>query len=64
VAFGIGLFYIVILLLRLLYRFVYISISGLFVGRGRPKGKKEFKPSNRAKKDVVMDDEAPPFLFR
>jgi hypothetical protein len=49
---------------RLLYRFVYISVSGLFVGRGRPKVKRDFKPPNRAKKDVIMDDDAPPFLFR
>jgi hypothetical protein len=54
VAFGMGL----------LYRFVYISVSGLFVGRGRPKVKRDFKPPNRAKKDVIMDDDAPPFLFR
>jgi hypothetical protein len=46
------------------YRFVYISVSGLFVGRGRPKVKRDFKPPNRAKKDVIMDDDAPPFLFR
>ena len=64
VAFGMGLFYIVLLILRLLYRVVYITLSGLFAGRGRPKVKKDFKAPNRAKKHVSMDDDAPPFVFR
>ena len=64
VALGMGLFYVVLLLLRLSYRFIYISVSGLFTGRGRPKVKKDFKPPNRTQKDVIMDDDAPPFLFR
>ncbi len=64
VAFGMGLFYVALMLLRLLYRLVYIGLSGLFVGRGRSKVKKDFKLPSRAKKDVSMDDDAPPFLFR
>jgi len=64
VAFGMGLFYVVLLLVRLLYRFVYLSVSGLFVDRGRPKAKKDFKPPNRAKKHISIDDDAPPFVFR
>ena len=64
VAFGMGLFYVVLLLLRLLYRFVYFSLSGLFAGLGRSKVKRNFKPPARTKKDVSMDDDAPPFLFR
>ena len=64
VALGMGLFYVVLLLLRLFYRFVHISVSGLFAGRGRPKPRKNSKPPNRTKKDVSLDDDAPPFLFR
>ena len=64
VAFGMGLFYVVVLLLRVLYRFAYISVSGLYADRGRPKAKKASKPATRGKKDVIMDDDAPPFLFR
>ena len=64
VAFGIGLFYLVLQSLRLLYRFVYFTLSGLMAGRGRPKIKKDFKPPSRPKKHVTIDDEAPPFVFR
>ena len=64
VAIGMGLFYVVLLLLRLLYRFVYFSISGLFAGRGRSKVKRDFKPPNRTKKHITIDDDAPPFVFR
>ena len=64
VALGMGLFYVVLLFLRLVYRFIHISVSGLFAGLGRPRVKKDFKPPNRTKKDVIMDDDAPPFLFR
>ena len=64
VAIGMGLFYVVLLLLRLLYRFVYFSVSGLFAGRGRSKVKRDFKPPNRPKKHVSIDDDAPPFVFR
>ena len=64
VAFGMGLFYIVLLLLRLLYRFLHLSVTGLFAGLGRPKAKKDFKPPNRSKKHITIDDDAPPFVFR
>jgi hypothetical protein len=64
VALGMGLFYVVLQLLRFLYRVVYYTLSGLFAGRGRRGVKKDFKPPNRAKKHVSMDDDAPPFVFR
>jgi hypothetical protein len=64
VAFGIGLFYVGLKILRWLYRLVYITLSGLFVGRGHPKVKKDFKAPNRAKKHITMDDDTPPFVFR
>jgi hypothetical protein len=64
VAFGMGLFYVVLQLLRLLYHLVFYMISGLFSGRGRPKVKKGFTPPNREKKHVTIDDDAPPFVFR
>jgi hypothetical protein len=64
VAIGMGLFYVVLLLLRLLYRLVYLSVSGLFAGRGRPKVKRDFKPPNRTKKHITIDDDVPPFVFR
>ena len=64
VAFGMGLFYVVLNILRLLYRAVHFTLSGLFAGLGRPKIKKELKPPIRSKKHVTLDDDAPPFVFR
>ena len=64
VALGMGLFYAALQLLRLLYRLVHITFSGLFAGRGRPRVNKDFKSPNRPKKHVSIDDDAPPFVFR
>ena len=64
VAFGMGLFYVVLNLLRLLYRVVHFTITGLFAGTGRTGIKKDMKPPNRAKRHVTLDDESPPFVFR
>jgi hypothetical protein len=52
VAIGMGLFYVVLNLLR------------LFAGSGRPRIKKDMKPPNRAKRHVTLDDDSPPFVFR
>ena len=64
VALGMGLFYVVLQLVRLLYHIVHYTLSGLFASGSRSKVKKDFKPSNRAKKPVSIDDDAPPFVFR
>ena len=64
VAFGVGMFYLALQALRLLYRFVYFTLSGLLAGRGRPKFKKDNKPPIRPQKHITIDDEAPPFVFR
>ena len=64
VGLGMGLFYLALQALRLLYRFVYFTLSGLVAGRGRVKVKKAYNPPNRAKKHVTIDDDAPPFVFR
>ena len=64
VAFGMGLFYMVLQLWRLVYRGGVYILTGLFAGRGRPRKKKDLTPPNRSKKQVTMDDDAPPFVFR
>jgi hypothetical protein len=64
VALGMGLFYVVFQLWRLLFRVTVYTLSGLFAGRGQPRKKKDLKPPNRNKKHVTMDDDAPPFVFR
>ena len=64
VAFGMGLFYLVWYSLRMLYRVVHFTLTGLFAGSGRPKVKRDMKPPNRAKRHVTLDDDSPPFVFR
>ena len=64
VAFGMGLFYLVLRLWRLFFRVSVYILAGLFAGRGRHPRKKDLKPPNRSKKHVTLDDDAPPFVFR
>ena len=64
VAIGMGLFYAVLQVWRLVYRISAYILTGLFAGRGRPRAKIDLKPPNRAKKHVTMDDDAPPFVLR
>jgi hypothetical protein len=64
VAFGMGLFYGVWFFLRMLYRVVHFTLTGLFAGTGRSPVKRDMKPPNRAKKQVTLDDDSPPFVFR
>ena len=63
VAIGVGLFYITLLIVRAIYRFVILLISGLFSGRSRYQGKRDTKPQGKTK-PITIDDEAPPFIFR
>lgn len=64
IAIGMALFYMALQLWRLLYRTCVYIFSGLFAGRGRLRTKKDLKAPRRAKKQVTMDDDAPPFVFR
>ncbi len=64
VAFGMGLFYVILQSLRWSYRAAVFTLSGLFAGRGRSKAKRGLKPPTRSKKHVTLDDDAPPFVFR
>jgi hypothetical protein len=63
VAIGVGLFYVVLLIVRAAYRFIAFLISGLFSGRTRFKRKRDTKPQGKTK-PITIDDEAPPFIFR
>ena len=63
VAIGVGLFYVVLLIVRAVYRFVAFLISGLFSGRPRFRRKRVAKTPGKTK-PVTVDDEAPPFIFR
>jgi hypothetical protein len=63
VAIGVGLFYVILLVVRAIYRFTVFLIAGLFSGRSRYRGKRDTKPQGRTK-PTALDDEAPPFIFR
>lgn len=63
VAIGVGLFYVVLLIVRAIYRFAAFLISGLFSGRPRFRRKRVVKTQGKTK-PVTIDDEAPPFIFR
>ena len=64
VAFGVGLFYVVLQIAKTLYKlFAFIS-SGLFARPGRFKKRKKKSVQTSGTKPVTLDDDAPPFVFR
>ena len=65
VAIGVGLFYVVLLSVRAVYRFTVFILSGLLSGRPRFKRKRITKPQGPGQtRPITIDDEAPPFIFR
>ena len=64
VAFGIGLFYVVLQISKGLYRLAVFIISGLFASPGRFNKQKDLRSKTSSPKPVTLDDDAPPFVFR
>ncbi len=64
VAFGVGLFYVVLQIIRTLYHVILYLLSGIFSVPRRFKQQKDMRVKPRHKKSAVADDEAPPFVFR
>jgi len=64
VAFGVGLFYIVLLAIKLFFKLLGYLFSGLFTGPRRFKKKRKIPAKSSGTKPVTMDDDAPPFVFR
>ena len=64
VAFGVGLFYVVLLGVKVLYKLLLFLFSVLFVRPTRFKKKKNLRVKPSGNKTVMMDDDAPPFVFR
>ena len=64
VAFGVGLFYVVLQIVRMSYKLLWFLFSGLFTGPRRFKKSKKKPTQTSGKKPVPMDDDAPPFVFR
>jgi len=64
VAFGVGVFYVVLQIVKGLFRLLVFLFSGLFSGPRRPRKKKNKSAKNSGTKPVTLDDDAPPFVFR
>jgi uncharacterized membrane protein len=64
VAFGVGLFYVVLLGVKVLYKLLVFLFSGLSVRPQRFKKKKNLRAKPSGNKPVTLDDDAPPFVFR
>jgi hypothetical protein len=64
VAFGVGLFYAVLQIVRISYKMLWFLFSGLFTGPRRFKKRKKKPTQSRGSKPVTIDDDAPPFVFR
>jgi hypothetical protein len=64
VALGIGLFYVVLQVVKLLFRLFIFLISPLLATSARYKKQKNLRPDPRKSKKIPPDDDSPPFVFR
>ena len=64
VAFGVGLFYLILRIVKTLYAFIAFLLSGLFSVSLRSKKQKDLRYKPRRKKTISKDDDTPPFVFR
>jgi len=64
VAFGVGLFYAVLQIVKVLFNLIMFLLSGLFSVPRRFEKQKDMRAKSRKKKSAATDEEAPPFVFR
>jgi len=64
VAFGVGLFYVVLQIVKVLWKLLAFLFSGLFARPRRFKKKKKKPAKTSGTKPITLDDDAPPFVFR
>ena len=64
VAVGIGLFYVSLQIVKLLYKFVIFLVSPLLARPVRTKKQKDLRPKPRSKRAATQDDDSPQFVFR
>ena len=64
VAFGVGLFYGTLQILKGFFKLLAYLFSGLFSRPRRLRKIAQKKLKNSGSKPVTMDDDAPPFVFR
>ena len=64
VAFGIGLFYAALQIIKLLFKLFVLLLSPLLSTPVRYKKQKNLRPGPRKPKKAAPDDDSPPFVFR
>jgi len=64
VALGIGLFYVVLQVVKLLFRLTIFLFSFLLATPALYKKQKKLRPDPRKSKKIPADDDSPPFVFR
>ena len=64
VAFGIGLFYVALLIVKLLYKFSVFLYALLLAAPARFKKQKDLGAGPRKQRTPPPDDDSPPFVFR
>ena len=63
VAIGVGLFYVVFLIIRAVFKIIIYLLTSLFSARPRFKRKVALSAQGKSK-TATSDDDAPPFIFR
>ena len=63
-AFGVGLFYLALQILKGIYKLCVFIFSGILTDPGRFKKHEDLRTKSRSKKPVPLDDDSPPFVFR
>ena len=64
VAIGIGLFFVVLQLLKFFYKLIVFLFSPLLSTPARFRKQKDLRPKPRKQKKASPDDDSPPFVFR
>ena len=64
VAFGIGLFYLALQIVKKIFKLLGLLFSPLLATPMRFKIQKNLRPRPRKPKKISSDDDSPPFVFR
>ena len=64
VAWGVGLFYVALQIVKLLFKLFVVLFSPLLETPLRFKKQKNMRPGRRKQKKSPSDDDSPPFVFR
>ena len=64
VAFGVGLFYLTLQIVKAVFKLIAFLLSGVFSVPLRSKKQKDMRSKPRRKKTSPRGDDTPPFVFR